>query len=116
MNRDALIVKLRGFHYALGILGNQQNDPLCCQCAAFARSAEAIIDSFIKFQEAHGSGRKKLPDEFAVLFSDIADKASVIEQPEDPMRQKKAGNCKLPHGVCFTKEINVFLQRLDASP
>ena len=115
MNRDALITNLRGFHYALGILGNQQNDPLCCQCAAFARTAETLIDSFIKFQEAHASARKRLPDEFAVLFADISDKASVIEQPDDPVRQKKAGNCKLPHGVCFAKDIAGFLERLNGA-
>ncbi|HEX8948275.1 MAG TPA: hypothetical protein VF790_04890 [Dissulfurispiraceae bacterium] len=112
MSREALIVKLRGFHYALGILGNQQNDPLCAQCVAFARSAEAIIDGFVKFQSTHESERKKLSDEFLVLFADVADKASLIELPEEPVRQKKAGNCKLPSGVCFTKGISEFLQRV----
>lgn len=113
MSQDALITTLRGFYYAVGILGNQQNDPLCNQCAAFARTSEAIIDSFIKFQETHAAGRKKLPEEFAVLFADISDKVSVIEIPEDPVRQKKAGNCTLPTGVCFTKEVTAFLQRID---
>lgn len=112
MNKELLITSLRGYYYAVGILNNQQSDPYCNQCAAFARTSEAIIDSFIKFQEAHSSERKRLPEEFSVLFADISDKMSVIEQPEEPLRQKKAGNCKLPHGVCFTKEVSTFLQRL----
>ncbi len=113
MGRDALITTLRGFHYAVGILSTQQNDPLCNQCAAFARTAEAIVDSFIKFQENHASEKRKLPEEFSLLFSDTSDRVSVIEPPEGTVRQKKAGNCKLPPGVCFTKEVTAFLQKIN---
>lgn len=111
MKPEELINKLRGFHYALGILNNQQNDPLCCQCAAFARTSEAIIDGFLKFDSNHSSERKNLPEEFSILFMDIRDKITIIEQPDEPLRQKKEGNCHLPKGVCFTKEITAFLQK-----
>lgn len=110
LKSEALINKLRSFHYAIGILNNQQNDPLCCQCSAFARTSEAIVDGFIKFDTNHGSERKSLPEEFSLLFMDIRDKITVIEAPEEPLRQKE-GNCHLPKGVCFTKEITAFLQK-----
>ncbi len=109
---DTLTTILRGYYYAVGILGNQQNDPLCCNCAAFARTAGAIIDSFFKFQDIHAAERKRLPEEFSMLFTDISDRIAVIEQPENPIRQKKTGNCKLPQGVCFTKEVSAFLQKI----
>ncbi|MBI3592509.1 MAG: hypothetical protein HY099_03375 [Nitrospirae bacterium] len=114
MNKEALITQLRGFYYAAGILENQQNDPLCGQCAAFARTAESITESFINFETAHASERKKLPEEYFLLFADIKDKIIVLQQPDEPVRQKKAGNCKLPQGVCFTKEVSAFLPRLNS--
>ncbi len=110
---DTFRTTLRGYYYAAGILGNQQNDPLCCNCAAFARTAEAIINSFFKFQNTHAAERKRLPEEFSTLFNDISDRVAVIGQPEAPIRQKKAGNCKLPQGVCFTKEVAVFLEKIN---
>ncbi|MFO0754557.1 MAG: hypothetical protein U0411_14685 [Thermodesulfovibrionales bacterium] len=112
MNRDRIITQLRGFHYAAGILCNQQNDPLCCQCTAFARVAESIIDGFLQFAGAHAAERKKLPEEFALLFQDVRDRTDSIQQPDDPIKQKTAGNCTLPKGVCFTKEISAFLERM----
>lgn len=112
MNHDKVINKLRGFNYAAGILTNQQNDPLCSECAAFARTADAIVDGFLKFENANSSEKKKLAEEFSMIFMDVKDKISVIQMPDDPVRQKKAGNCMLPKGVCFTKEIMTFMGKI----
>lgn len=112
MDQDKVINKLRGFNYAAGILTNQQNDPLCSECAAFARTADTLVDGYLKFENAHASDRKKLAEEFSLIFTDVRDKISVIQIPDGPVRQKKAGNCTLPKGVCFTKEIMAFMGKL----
>lgn len=112
MRDDLFITRVRAFHYAVGILGNQQNDPLCAQCAAFARTAEAVTGRFAEFQTAHAAERKRLPEELSDIFRDIIDKIAMLDRPDEPVRQKKAGNCKLPSGLCFTKEISAFFEKL----
>src|SRR5271169_3336502 len=110
MSHERTIILLRGFHFAVGTMVNQENDPLCANCVAFAKTAQAIIDGFIEFESAHAAEKRKLPEEFAFLFDDVCDKLALIELPEEPVRQKKAGNCKLPEGVCFCKSALALLQ------
>jgi hypothetical protein len=114
MSTGTLVTRLRSYHYAAGLLANQQNDPLCCQCVAFARTADGIISSFIKFESSHAGEKKKVSMEFEQLFQDVRDELDLIQQPEGPIRQKKEGNCLLPKGVCFTKEIITFLEKTDS--
>lgn len=114
MSKAALVTKLRGYHYAAGLLANQQNDPLCSRCAAFARTAESIVSGFIKFESALAVEKKKFPADFAPLFQDIRDELDLIQQPGEPLRQKKEGNCMLPKGICFTKEIISFLENVNS--
>lgn len=112
MRDEEFITRVRAYYYAVGILGNQQNDPLCAQCAAFTRMVDAIVDRFVEFQNGRAADRKRLPEEFAELFADIADKIAMLDRPDEPVRQKKAGNCKLPSGLCFTKDISAFFEKL----
>jgi hypothetical protein len=115
MNYTIIISQLRGFHFAVGTMVNQENDPLCSNCSAFAKSAQAIIEGFIEFESAHASEKRKLPEEFSILFEDVCDKLALIEQPAEPMKQKKAGNCKLPEGTCYCKSAVAILQSLKES-
>lgn len=112
MNHLKTISQLRGFHFAVGTIVNQENDPLCGKCSAFAKTAQAIVDGFIEFESAHASERKKLPEEFSFLFDDVCDKLALIEHPEEPVKQKKAGNCKLPEGMCYCKSAMALLQSI----
>jgi len=112
MNYVRTIIQLRGFHFAVGTIVNQENDPLCSNCIAFAKTAQAIIAGFVEFESAHAAERKKLPEEFSFLFDDVCDKLALIEPPEEPVRQKKEGNCKLPEGVCYCKSVLALLQSI----
>jgi hypothetical protein len=112
MNNARTITQLRGFHFAVGTMVNQENDPLCGNCVAFAKTAQAIIDGFVEFESAHATERKKLPEEFSFLFDDVCDKLALIEHPEEPIRQKKSGNCKLPEGICYCKSALAILQNI----
>lgn len=112
MNSVRTIIQLRGYHFAVGTIVNQQNDPLCCGCAAFSRTAQAVIDGFIEFESAHADEKKKLPEEFSFLFDDVCDKLALIEHPEEPARQKKEGKCKLPEGTCYCKAALALIQSI----
>jgi len=115
MSNSQTMTRLRGFHFGVGTMVNQENDPLCSSCVAFAKTAQAIIDGFIEFESEHASEKKKFPEEFSMLFDDVCDKLALIEQPEEPIRQKKAGNCKLPEGVCYCKSVLALVQNSNDS-
>ncbi len=70
------------------------------------------MDRFIKFETASTPERKKLPEEFSELFNDLYYMADSIQQPDNPVGQKKAGSCKLPEGVCFPKYAQAFMEKL----
>ena len=103
MRKETIINQLRAFHFLSGVLKNQQHDPLCGKCLAFEKVAETTMDNFIKCERDCRSGREHLSKELSDLFLRVYDKLASIEHPDNPMGQKKAGNCKLPEGLCFTK-------------
>lgn len=87
----------------LGVLENQQKDPFCSNCMSFAKTVESTKDTFIKFEKTCTAEKRELANVLSVLFSHVYKKMSSIELPENPVGQKKAGNCKLPEGVCLPK-------------
>ena len=115
MSNSQTINRLRGFHFAVGTMVNQENDPLCAKCVAFAKTAQAIVDGFIEFESAHAAEKRKFPEEFSMLFDDVCDKLALIEHPEEPVRQKKSGNCKLPEGMCYCKSALALLQNINGA-
>lgn len=103
MSHETMINHLRNFHYMLGVLENQQKDPFCGTCISFAKTVEGTKDSFIKFEKTCTAEKREIANVLSVLFSHVYKKMTSIELPETPVGQKKAGNCKLPEGVCLPK-------------
>lgn len=103
MKDETIINQLRAFHFLSGVLKNQQRDPLCSKCRAFEKVSETTMDNFIKCESNCRSKEKYLSKELSDLFRHVYDQLASIEHPDNPIGQKKAGNCKLPEGVCFTK-------------
>jgi hypothetical protein len=101
----------RGYAYLYGVLKNQQADPFCHSCNSFINTLTAVKENLEKFETQHGGEIKKLPGEFSRLFADAKSGLAAMNQPENPQGQKKAGNCKLPEGVCFTKSSLAILQK-----
>ena len=102
----------RGYAYLYGILKNQQADPFCSSCNAFIKTLLAVKESLTQFETQHLGDMNKLPERFVLLFSDAKNGIAQISQPENPVSQKKAGNCKLPEGVCFMKTSLTMLQKI----
>lgn len=90
--------RIRYIHFMSGVLATQQADPLCCRCKAFAntvaRTREALAD-------CRPDGDP--PAEVRALLNEAGRRLDALRPPEDAVGQKKAGNCRLPEGVCFVK-------------
>lgn len=99
-----------------GVLRNQQADPFCRSCNSFVNTLTAAIENLVKLKTLHHDEIRNLPGELSRLFADaksgIATLIATLKQPENPVGQKKAGNCKLPEGVCFTKSSLAILQKV----
>lgn len=102
----------RGYAYLLGVMKNQQADAFCCSCNSFMNTLAAARENLVTFEAQHAEEIKNLPEEFLRLFTDAKSGIAQIRPPENPVRQKKAGNCKMPEGVCFTKSAIAILQKI----
>jgi hypothetical protein len=107
---EHLINRIRFFHFIAGVLLNQQTDPICGHCKAFANTVRWTREG-ISSQEA-GRASENLSDEVLRLLSESHRRVAGILVPEDTVGQKKAGNCKMPEGVCFVKIPKSILERL----
>jgi hypothetical protein len=109
-DNDRLINYLRGVHFVFGVLNNQQDDPLCGNCLSFARTVEAAKEKFLSGEKT--ILKDDLPDEMRALFLDIYNMHTDIRIPDNPIGQKKAGSCKLPEGVCFSKAAMTVYEKI----
>ena len=104
---DQLINRIRFFHFISGVLINQSEDPVCGRCKAFANTVRWTREGISTLQ-----GNGEIPDQILRLLSDAQRMASGIVVPEDTVGQKKAGNCRMPQGVCFVKASKSILEKL----
>ena len=102
----------RGYAYLFGVLKNQQADTFCRSCNSFMNTLAAVKENLAKFEAQHAGEIKDLSGEFSLLFADAKGGIAAMKQPENPAGQKKAGNCKLPEGVCFIKSSLAILQKV----
>jgi hypothetical protein len=53
-----------------------------------------------------------LPGDIMQLLEEASARIRAIRPSEDVVGQKKAGNCKMPEGVCFVKSSKAILNQL----
>jgi hypothetical protein len=104
-----LIDRIRFYHYIAGVLENQANDPLCSKCKACANTVKAMKEGL---EELKGSKNESLPPEVIRMFEHAGTVINSIQRPENTEGQKKAGNCKMPKGVCFVKSSTALLKEI----
>jgi hypothetical protein len=104
--------QVRGYAYVFGALKSQQADPFCGSCNSFVKTLAGVRENLAAFEAPHAEEIKNLPGELSRLFVDAKSGISAMMQPANPLGQKKAGNCKLPEGVCFTKSSLAILQKV----
>ncbi len=107
---EHLINRVRFYHFISGVLLNQQADPVCGHCKAFVNTVRWTREG-IASEEA-GRDSQKFTTEILRLLSEAQRRTAGITVSENAVGQKKAGNCKLPEGVCFVKIPKSLLERL----
>jgi hypothetical protein len=104
--------QVRGYHFMLGVFRNQQKDPYCSACSAFANTLNAAREDLAKFEAEQGEALKVLSPEFGRMMVEARTGLSILQCPADPCSQKKAGNCKIPQGVCFIKASFALVRQI----
>jgi hypothetical protein len=104
-----LIDQIRFYHYISGVLENQANDPICSKCKAYTNTGIAIKEGL---EELKGSKNKSIPHEVIRMLEHAETVINSIQTPENTEGQKKAGNCKMPKGVCFVKSSTALLKEI----
>jgi len=107
-----LMNQVRGYHFLLGVLRNQQKDPFCSVCSAYANTLKTARENFATFEAGNIDALKTLAPEFGAMLAGTRAGLSTLQGPADPSGQKKAGNCKLPQGKCFIKVSFALVQEI----
>jgi len=110
-----MVNNVRGYYYLSGVLMNQMRDPFCHACKAFVNTTTAARQGLTDFERSGGSEIRSLPNELQRIFADAKTALAGIVLPDNAVGQKKAGNCKLPEGVCFVKSARALLQNLSGT-
>jgi len=107
-----LINQIRFYNFISGVLYQQQSDPLCSNCKAFANTAKRMKENISELESVYVKKMHTLPGEMLHILEEAQDKIGRIKTFEDAVGQKKAGNCRLPEGVCFIKLSKAILDKI----
>jgi hypothetical protein len=107
-----LVDQIRFYHYISAVLANQQADPLCGACRAFSNTLAALREELAELEHEHSDKSCCLPGETTHLLEEARSRIFSIKISGDATGQKKAGNCKMPEGVCFIKTSKAILNKI----
>ncbi len=103
---------VRTYAFLARVFDGQQGDPFCRVCKARMNSVRNARESLARFETEHGGEIRAMPAEFPSMLAEANRVLAGLPLQEDAAGQKKAGNCKLPEGVCFVKASLSFLQKI----
>jgi hypothetical protein len=104
--------QVRGYSYLSAVLANRSIDPFCRSCSSFLSTLLTVTETIRRFEIEHKEEIEKNPDGFSLTFLVAKSGINGIRQPDPAVPQKKAGNCKLPEGICFLKSSLSILQKI----
>ncbi|MDH4163692.1 MAG: hypothetical protein OEW15_13530 [Nitrospirota bacterium] len=104
--------QVRGYHFLLGVLRSQQADLYCGQCSAWNNTLNNAREALVKFETEQADSLAAASSPFRRMLADAREGLAGLRGPVAPAGQKKAGNCKLPEGVCFIKASFAILQKI----
>jgi len=107
-----LLNHVRGYAYLFNVLKNQQRDLYCGKCKAFVNTAAAARLDLAAFEQENAAALQALPEELQRMRAETKMASESLVLIENTSGQKKAGNCKLPEGVCFVKSGRALLKSL----
>ncbi len=98
-----MINRIRYVYFMSGVLAGQQHDPFCSRCKACANTLARVREMLIEAEQEVAAQPESRSPEIRSLVALARTKLETVNIPEDAIGQKKAGNCRLPEGVCFVK-------------
>ncbi|MCL4457896.1 MAG: hypothetical protein M1147_05515 [Nitrospirae bacterium] len=104
--------RIRYYRYIAGVFANQQSDPMCGICKAFTNSVRNVREDLAEFERQYDADMKSLPPELSDILSESKKILAGLKTIEDAVGQKKAGNCKMPEGVCYVKLSKSILEKI----
>jgi hypothetical protein len=107
-----IINQIRAYHYLAGVLTNQQRDLYCHACSAWNNTLNNTREALKQFEAGHAVELRALSPEAAALLAEARTRLEGLVNAANPTGQKKAGNCKLPEGVCFVKVSWAILEKV----
>jgi len=107
-----LMNQVRGYHFLLGVFRNQQNDPYCSICSAYANTLKAARENLALLEAGNAEALAALGPQFTGMLAGTRAGLGALPGPVNPSGQKKAGNCMLPQGVCFIKASFALVQQI----
>ncbi len=107
-----LLNHLRAYHYLAGVLAGQQHNLFCGQCSAWNNTLNNTREALKQFEAEHAAELRDLSTEAAALLTETRNRLAGLVNATNPAGQKKAGNCKLPEGVCFVKASRAILEKV----
>jgi hypothetical protein len=110
MSERKNINMVRGFGYMAGVLGRHQSEPLCGMCKSYVKTAGAVREALSGFEKS--TDVEPLPGEMKGLYSDARKQLLGLSLPEEPVPQRKLGNCVLD-GKCFLKYPKIFFEMIE---
>lgn len=106
------ISQLRAISCIFAILSYLQDEPLCGKCSSFTNVFEKSMEKFLVIEKYLGRN-KNIPEETRDLFSYVYRVLSGLKIPDNPVRQKKEGNCGFPAGVCLAKNALAIYEQIE---
>ena len=103
---------LRAYHYIAGVLASQQHDCFCGQCSAWNNTLSNTREALKRFETEQAAELRSLSPELLSLLTGTRSRLAGLVNAANPAGQKKAGNCKLPEGVCFVKASRALLEKV----
>lgn len=104
--------QIRFYHYISGVLAGQKLDPICSMCKAYTNTVSALREGLAGLPAAHPGTSGPLSGELWPLLEDARSQIAAVRTLDGAVGQKKAGNCKMPEGVCFVKSSKAILDRI----
>ncbi len=107
-----LLNHVRAYHYLAEVLANQQRDLFCGQCSAWNNTLSNTREALKQLEAEHAAELRSLSPEASALLCETRSRLAGLAHAAHPAGQKKAGNCKLPEGVCFVKASRSLLEKV----
>ena len=107
------ISEIRYYHFMAGVLTHQQHDSFCRMCRAFTNSVRALNEGIAGLEGSRAFEIGSLQKEMTQLLADAKRALAGLHPDPEAAGQKKAGNCRLPEGICFVKSSKALLRSME---